>query len=129
MKKILVITSLLFSVLMANAQSLDESKEIIQQEIEATSKLLKGKQIDFMTTCVDILFDGKDVIYVYKVDETYCKFSNLDFNKIKETQTLIFDNNEAVKALMEYLKNLGGRIIHIYIGNMSYETNSITYYK
>jgi hypothetical protein len=127
MKKFLVITSLLFSVLMANAQSLDESKEILQQEIEATSKVLKGKQIDFMTTCVDVLFDGKDVIYVYKVDETYCKFSNIDFNKIKETQTLIFENNEALKSFMEHLKNLGGRLIYIYIGNMSYEMNSIMY--
>jgi hypothetical protein len=127
MKKILVITSLLFSVLMANAQSLDESKEILQQEIEATSKVLKGKQVDFMTTCVDVLFDGKDVIYVYKVDETYCKFSNIDFNKIKETQTLIFENNEALKSFMEHLKNLGGRLIYIYIGNMSYEMNSIMY--
>jgi uncharacterized protein YbbC (DUF1343 family) len=127
MKKILVITSLLFSVLMANAQSLDESKEILQQEIEATSKVLKGKQVDFMTTCVDVLFDGKDVIYVYKVDETYCKLSNIDFNKIKETQTLILENNETVKFFMEHLKNIGGRLIYIYIGNMSYEMNSIMY--
>jgi hypothetical protein len=112
---------------MANAQSIDESKEILQQEIETVSKLVKGKQIDFMTTCIDILFDGKDIIYFYKIDESDYKLSDLDFDAQKEAQTLILNNTEAFDPIMKHLRNVGGKLVYVYIGNVSYEVKSIAY--
>jgi hypothetical protein len=60
-----------------------ETKKIIEEEVSKAAELLVGKQVDFMTKCTDITFDGRDVTYVYEVDESYVSLSQVDMEQIK----------------------------------------------
>jgi hypothetical protein len=125
MKKFILISGLLLCfVLTASAYSVEESREIVAQELKLASSTLAGKQVDFMTTCVDVLFDGTNAIYVYMIDESYCKLANVDVQLVKQTMMQIFNNNEAVKIFFNHLKNIDGKAVYVYIGSESRQTKS-----
>lgn len=98
-----------------------ETKKIIEEEVSKAAELLVGKQVDFMTKCTDITFDGRDITYVYEVDESYISLSQLDMEQIKNVQLQLVDSIEMYQVLKDNLKTIGGTIKYVYVGSLSQE--------
>lgn len=98
-----------------------ETKKIIEEEVSKAAELLVGKQVDFMTKCTDITFDGRDITYVYEVDESYISLSQLDMEQIKNVQLQMVDSIEMYQVLKDNLKTIGGTIKYVYVGSLSQE--------
>ena len=98
-----------------------ETKKIIEEEVSKAAELLVGKQVDFMTKCTGITFDGRDIIYVYEVDESYISLSQLDMEQIKNVQLQLVDSIEMYQVLKDNLKTIGGTIKYVYVGSLSQE--------
>jgi hypothetical protein len=98
-----------------------ETKKIIEEEVSKAAELLVGKQVDFMTKCTGITFDGRDVTYVYEVDESYISLSQLDMELIKNVQLQLVDSIEMYQVLKDNLKTIGGTIKYVYVGSLSQE--------
>jgi hypothetical protein len=101
-----------------------ETKKIIEEKVSKAAELLVGKQVDFMTKCTGITFDGRDVTYVYEVDESYISLSQLDMELIKNVQLQLVDSNEMLQVLKDNLKTIGGTIKYVYVGSLSQEVVS-----
>jgi hypothetical protein len=101
-----------------------ETKKIIEEEVSKAAELLVGKQVDFMTKCTGITFDGRDVTYVYEVDESYISLSQLDMEQIKNVQLQLVDSIEMFQVLKDNLKTIGGTIKYVYVGSLSQEVVS-----
>jgi hypothetical protein len=101
-----------------------ETKKIIEEEVSKAAELLVGKQVDFMTKCTGITFDGRDITYVYEVDESYISLSQLDMELIKNVQLQLVDSNEMLQVLKDNLKTIGGTIKYVYVGSLSQEVVS-----
>ena len=101
-----------------------ETKKIIEEEVSKAAELLVGKQVDFMTKCTDITFDGRDITYVYEVDESYISLSQLDMEQIKNVQLQLVDSIEMYQVLKDNLKTIGGTIKYVYVGSLSQEVAS-----
>lgn len=101
-----------------------ETKKIIEEEVSKAAELLVGKQVDFMTKCTDITFDGRDITYVYEVDESYISLSQLDMEQIKNVQLQLVDSIEMYQVLKDNLKTIGGTIKYVYVGSLSQEEAS-----
>lgn len=101
-----------------------ETKKIIEEEVSKAAELLVGKQVDFMTKCTDITFDGRDITYVYEVDESYISLSQLDMEQIKNVQLQLVDSIEMYQVLKDNLKTIGGTIKYVYVGSLSQEVVS-----
>ena len=112
----------------AAAKDVEEAKKIIEEEIAKAAEMMVGKQIDFMTTCTGITFDGKDVTYTYEVDEAqlegfgFTNISQLDWEEAKKVQLKTWEENEIVQTLFNKIKLLGGTINHVYVGSISHDT-------
>jgi hypothetical protein len=98
-----------------------ETKKIIEEEVSKAAELLVGKQVDFMTKCTGITFDGRDITYVYEVDESYISLSQLDMEQIKNVQLQLVDSIEMYRVLKDNLKTIGGTIKYVYVGSLSQE--------
>lgn len=98
-----------------------ETKKIIEEEVSKAAELLVGKQVDFMTKCTGITFDGRDITYVYEVDESYISLSQLDMEQIKNVQLQLVDSIEMYQVLKDNLKTIGGTIKYVYVGSLSQE--------
>lgn len=98
-----------------------ETKKIIEEEVSKAAELRVGKQVDFMTKCTDITFDGRDITYVYEVDESYISLSQLDMEQIKNVQLQLVDSIEMYQVLKDNLKTIGGTIKYVYVGSLSQE--------
>jgi hypothetical protein len=98
-----------------------ETKKIIEEEVSKAAELLVGKQVDFMTKCTGITFDGRDVTYVYEVDESYISLSQLDMEQIKNVQLQLVDSIEMYQVLKDNLKTIGGTVKYVYVGSLSQE--------
>ena len=98
-----------------------EAKQILEQQVAKTAELLVGQQIDFMTKCTNITFDGKDITYVYEVDESYISLSQLDMEQIKKVQLQLVDSIEMFQVLKDNLKTIGGTVKYVYVGSLSQE--------
>jgi hypothetical protein len=98
-----------------------ETKKIIEEKVSKAAELLVGKQVDFMTKCTGITFDGRDVTYVYEVDESYISLSQLDMEQIKNVQLQLVDSIEMYQVLKDNLKTIGGTIKYVYVGSLSQE--------
>lgn len=101
-----------------------ETKKIIEEEVSKAAELLVGKQVDFMTKCTDITFDGRDVTYVYEVDESYVSLSQVDMEQVKKVQWQIFESNETFQIFANHIKSIGGTINYVYVGSLSREVVS-----
>lgn len=101
-----------------------ETKKIIEEEVSKAAELLVGKQVDFMTKCTGITFDGRDITYVYEVDESYISLSQLDMEQIKNVQLQLVDSIEMYQVLKDNLKTIGGTIKYVYVGSLSQEVVS-----
>jgi hypothetical protein len=101
-----------------------ETKKIIEEKVSKAAELLVGKQVDFMTKCTGITFDGRDVTYVYEVDESYISLSQLDMEQIKNVQLQLVDSIEMFQVLKDNLKTIGGTIKYVYVGSLSQEVVS-----
>ena len=83
-------------------------------------------EVDYMTTLVSCEFDGQDLIYEYEVDEDYASISEL-----RENENIIREGIESnlekpeTQELQEKLREIGGKMIHKYIGNETGEVITI----
>jgi hypothetical protein len=101
-----------------------ETKKIIEEKVSKAAELLVGKQVDFMTKCTGITFDGRDVTYVYEVDESYVSLSQVDMEQVKKVQWQIFESNETFQIFANHIKSIDGTINYVYVGSLSREVVS-----
>ena len=114
----------------ASAEDVEEAKKIIEEGVAEAAEMFVGKQVDFMTTCTGMTFDGKNVTYTYEIDESqleglgYTNISQLDWEEGKKVQLKILEENENSQAFLNSVKLLGGTINYVYVGSISRETVS-----
>ena len=95
------------------------TREELELAIAIVSELFAGEKVDYMTTCLDVTFDGTNVTYVFEVDETYASIEEVDMQQLKQTQAQILQTNVLSQGFAEKVKKLGGKIKYKYIGSIS----------
>lgn len=95
------------------------TREELELAIAIVSELFAGEKVDYMTTCLDVTFDGTNVTYIFEVDETYASIEEVDMQQLKQTQAQILQTNVLSQGFAEKVKKLGGKIKYKYIGSIS----------
>ena len=106
--------------------SVAESRKIVKQEVKEASNSLAGKQLNYMTSCIDVVFDGSNVTYSYLIDESYGRVEDLDLDTSIDQAKEAIKNNDDFKTFVGHVKNLGGVIIYTYTGSYTNVTRSFT---
>lgn len=137
MKKILLLAlSLIFMISCGgskqktNENEKAEAYEFIKSEVESVDKILRGKQIDFMTVCDSAIFVNGDIHYYYTIDEGYTSIEAVrdNVNEVKNNQKTMMESVPAGKELVSKLEMINASLTYHYRGSLTGEELSITVY-
>lgn len=103
----------------AEETTIAATREELELATSMVSELFAGEKVDYMTTCLEITFDGTNVTYVFEVDESYASIEEVDMQQLKQTQAQTLQTNELFQGFAEKVKTLGGKIKYKYIGSIS----------
>ena len=133
MKKILYVFVIAFSVILASCTPAGKLEVAI-----AAASAECPKVIDEYTTCIDIVSEGKEVVYKYLLDESKAGFElpNIDNKESRKIQKiLILDelksnarNDENAAELVKLCKEANYNIVYRFIGSLTDHKYNITIY-
>ena len=117
---------IIFSLIMLVSCGIGSENSAKKYLDKAAKEVAVPMQVDYATTLISCEFDGQDIIYEYNVDESYALISEL-----KEYENIIREGIESnlekpqTQELQEKLREVGGKMIHNYIGSETGEVMSI----
>lgn len=103
----------------AEETTIAATRKELELAIAIVSEWFAGEKVDYMTTCLDVTFDGTNVTYIFEVDETYASIEEVDMQQLRQTQVQILQTNVLSQGFAEKVKKLGGKIKYKYIGSIS----------
>ena len=105
-----------------------EARAFIKSEVENADKILRGKQIDFMTVWDSAIYVNGDIHYYYTLDESYATIESIrgKVDEIKEKQKAMMESVPAGKELVSKLELINADMTYHYKGNLSGDELSIT---
>ena len=103
----------------AEETTIAETRKEIELATAMVSELFAGEKVDYMTTCLEITFDGTNVTYVFEMDESYASIEEVDMQQLRQTQVQTLQTNVLFQGFAEKVKKLGGKIKYKYIGSIS----------
>lgn len=103
----------------AEETTIAATREELELAIAIVSEWFAGEKVDYMTTCLDVTFDGTNVTYIFEVDETYASIEEVDMQQLRQTQVQTLQTNVLFQGFAEKVKKLGGKIKYKYIGSIS----------
>ncbi len=111
------------------SEEVNKAKESLKFEAEISNKILAGKQIDVMTRADSVFFDGKNLVYIYEIDENYATIEQLQKYQKETMEKSIrsaLENTPQVAGVKENLMKIDGKVIYNYVGSSSKEVLTIT---
>jgi hypothetical protein len=131
MKRIIIF--LLFSSLLtggcSNQVDKQKARESLNYEVMQVNEQVVGRNIDFMTRCTSCIFDGKNLIYSYEIDENYGSMDDLirvQKEAMEAQAKAAWESNPQLAGTKQSLKTLGGSVIYNYVGSRSKKALTIT---
>ena len=108
-------------------QTKKTAKKIVEWKVAEMAAMSVGEQLDYMTTCTGVTFDGRDVTITCEVDEDYCPLASiyqLDWEEVKKVLKQIWKTDKNRQELANQVKLLGGTVNYVYVGSITGETVS-----
>lgn len=127
--KIVILLSALLLVAACKLPSEQQAAKILVTiEAQNVNRMLAGKNVDYCTVLDSCTFDGKNIIYYYKIDEDIITSQEIENNKnILETNIIeTWKASPQLKVLKRNLNILDGSAIYKYTGSISNHSFSIT---
>lgn len=126
--KILILFSALIVLAGCGAQADKKFAKIaLTVEAQQADNLMKGRQVDYITTCISCVFDGKDLIYNYEIDEDAASLSDIDSEMIKASLLESWKTMPQLSVTKQNLNILDGSVIYNYTGSKTKETFTIKF--
>ena len=124
--KIILLLSALFLMASCGNAAMQLAKKALSLEAKNANEMLAGKHVDPVTLCDSIIFDGKDLIYNYEIDEEQVSFEKIDQEVLKSQIQSQWETNPQLETIKEYLKAVEGSVIYNYSGSATKEAFTIS---